>query len=65
MIDDHTPIQCEIVHEGRIVLDRPAAGEQVFSVSTLTRIDMAATKLLANSDRWADRGVFSIAKRGI
>jgi hypothetical protein len=25
----------------------------------LTDLDMAATKLLANSDRWADRAVFS------
>ena len=59
IVDGNTPIKCEIVHEGRIVLDRPALCEQVCCVSTLTRIDMAATKLLANSDRWADRGVFS------
>jgi hypothetical protein len=28
-------------------------------IATLTRLDLAASKLLANADRWADRAVFS------
>ncbi len=52
-------IKFEIVHEGRIQLDPPGPEDRVCGVATLTRLDMAATKLLANSDRWADDSVFS------
>lgn len=52
-------IKFEIVYESRISLDPPGEGDQVCGVPTLTRTDMAATKLLANSDRWADDSVFS------
>jgi len=31
----------------------------VCGVSTLTPLDMATSKLLANADRWSDDGVFS------
>jgi hypothetical protein len=53
------PIKFEIVHEGRIELSPPEAGDEVCGVATLTPLDMAASKLLANSDRWADDGVFN------
>ena len=53
------PVKFEIVLEGRIELDSPAPGDEVCGIATLTPLDMAASKLLANSDRWNDDGVFS------
>lgn len=53
------PIKFEIVLEGRIKLATPTAGDLLCGISTLTVLDMAASKLLANSDRWADDAVFS------
>src|SRR5690625_3231967 len=58
MVDD-VPIKCEIAHEGRIQFDEPGRGDRIGRVSTLTRIDMAASKLLANADRGLDASVFS------
>ena len=55
---DGTPIKFEIVAEGRIKLEAPASGDSVSGVATLTDLDTAASKLLANSDRWADRSVY-------
>lgn len=52
-------IKFEIVLEGRIGFDPPAADDVVCGVATLTRADLIASKLLANSDRWADDSVFS------
>jgi hypothetical protein len=52
-------IKFEIVLEGRIHLAAPTAKDVVCGISTLTVLDMTASKLLANSDRWADDGVFS------
>ena len=52
-------IKFEIVLEGRMTLERPAAEDEICGIATLTPLDMAAGKLLANSDRWADDGVFS------
>lgn len=52
-------IKFEIVLEARIELAKPGAGDQLCGIATLTPLDMAASKLLANSDRWADDGVFS------
>lgn len=52
-------IKFEIIYEGRIQLDDPNPEDKICGVSCLTSVDMAATKLLANSDRWADPGVFS------
>ena len=52
-------IKFEIVLEGRIKLEPAAADEQVCGIATLTALDMATSKLLANSDRWADDGVFN------
>ena len=58
---DLRPIKFEIVHEARITLDAPVADEaaRVCGISTLTDLDLAATKLLANADRWRDDAVFS------
>ncbi|MCK0441118.1 nucleotidyl transferase AbiEii/AbiGii toxin family protein [Gordonia alkaliphila] len=56
---DGVPIKFELVVEGHIDLEAPGAGDVVCGVRTLTVLDAAATKLLANSDRWADRSVFS------
>jgi hypothetical protein len=53
------PIKFKIVHEGRIELSPPEAGDEVCGAATLTPLDMAVSKLLANSDRWADDGVFN------
>jgi Nucleotidyl transferase AbiEii toxin, Type IV TA system len=52
-------IKFEIVFEGRIALDPPGKDDHLCGVATLTRLDMAACKLLANSDRWADDAVYS------
>jgi len=57
-VDGHA-IKFEIVHEGRIVLEAPGKGDEVCGVACLTPLDMATSKLLANSDRWPDDGVFS------
>lgn len=53
------PIKFEIVLEGRIKLALPSAKDEICGVPALTALDMTASKLLANSDRWADDGVFS------
>jgi hypothetical protein len=57
-VDDQT-IKFEIVLEGRIELADPGGSDEVCGVATLTPLDMATSKLLANSDRWGDDGVFS------
>lgn len=57
-IADH-PIKFEIVLEGRIALEPPGPEDQICGISTLTPLDLATSKLLANSDRWADAGVFN------
>ncbi len=56
---DGIEIKFEIVLEGRITLDPPGAADEVCGIATLTPLDLAASKLLANSDRWADDSVFS------
>jgi len=56
---DEQPIKFEIVFEARIALERPGKADELCGVPTLTPLDMAASKLLANSDRWPDDGVFS------
>jgi len=53
------PIKFEIVLEGRMALAAPTSEDEVCGIATLTPLDMAASKLLANSDRWADDGVFN------
>ncbi|OPF64322.1 nucleotidyl transferase AbiEii/AbiGii toxin family protein [Hydrogenophaga sp. H7] len=56
---DGQAIKFEIVREARIELEVPGPGDVVCGIGTLTRLDLAASKLLANSDRQADDGVFS------
>jgi len=51
------PIKFEIVLEGRIGLAKPGKEDSILGVATLTKLDMAAGKLLANSDRGLDMGV--------
>ena len=50
-------IKFEIMLEARITLDAPGAGDLLCGVATLTPLDAAASKLLANSDRWRDDAV--------
>jgi hypothetical protein len=56
---DGSAIKFEIILEGRINLDAPGSKDPICGVAALTPLDMAASKLLANADRWADRTVFS------
>ncbi|WP_208508339.1 nucleotidyl transferase AbiEii/AbiGii toxin family protein [Variovorax paradoxus] len=56
---DDSYIKFEIVLEARIELEVPGAGDRIEGIATLTSLDMATSKLLANSDRWADDSVFS------
>ncbi|MDH4234156.1 MAG: nucleotidyl transferase AbiEii/AbiGii toxin family protein [Gallionella sp.] len=53
------PLKLEIILEGRIELDRPGTDDEICGVATLTPLDMATSKLLANSARWNDDGVFN------
>jgi hypothetical protein len=52
-------IKFEVVFEARISLQEPGPADVLCNVATLTLVDMVASKLLANADRWADSGVFS------
>ena len=52
-------IKFEIISEGRIAFDTPKAKDYVGEIITLSRIDLVASKLLANADRWNDDSVFS------
>ena len=53
------PVKFEIVSEGRITFALPGAGDAVCGVESLSWTDLAASKLLANADRWRDDSVFS------
>lgn len=57
-MDGHA-IKFEVVREARIALQAAGPQDQLCGVSTLSVLDLAASKLLANSDRQADTGVFS------
>lgn len=52
-------IKFEIILEGRIKLDNPTTDDEICGIATLTKLDMASSKLLANSDRWNEDGVFN------
>jgi nucleotidyltransferase AbiEii toxin of type IV toxin-antitoxin system len=52
-------VKFEIVLEARIELSAPGADDFVCGVPTLVPLDLAAEKLLANADRWADDAVYS------
>jgi hypothetical protein len=56
---DDLEIKLEIVLEARITLDPPGADDRICGIYTLTPLDMATSKLLANSDRWRDDSVQS------
>ena len=56
---DRVPVKFEIVLEGRIRFERPGSDDQVCDIATLTPVDLLASKLLANADRWRDDAVFS------
>jgi hypothetical protein len=56
---DGQPIKFEIILEGRITLSAPSTADVICGIATLTPLDMAASKLLANSDRGGDDSVFS------
>ncbi len=53
------PIKLEIIREGRVTLDVADSADRVCGITTLSALDMATSKLLANADRWADRSTFS------
>lgn len=52
-------IKFEIIFEARINFAEPGPKDQIGGISTLSEVDLAASKLLANVDRWADAGVYS------
>jgi hypothetical protein len=52
-------IKFEILFEARINFDEPGPDDQISGVRTLGQVDQAASKLLANVDRWADASVYS------
>ncbi|MBS0447670.1 MAG: nucleotidyl transferase AbiEii/AbiGii toxin family protein [Proteobacteria bacterium] len=56
---DGVDVKFEIVLEGRIELEAPGPDDRRCGVATLTPLDMATSKLLANSDRWRDDAVMS------
>jgi Nucleotidyl transferase AbiEii toxin, Type IV TA system len=56
---DDAEIKLEIVLEGRVTFDEPAADDRICGVATLTPLDMATSKLLAHSDRWRDDAMLS------
>jgi hypothetical protein len=52
-------IKLEIISEGRISFDLPEPKEFIDGIPSLTRLDSIASKLLVNSDRYADDSVYS------
>jgi hypothetical protein len=52
-------IKFEIILEGRIILEAPGKDDELCGIATLSQLDMVTSKLLANSDRWADDGAFN------
>lgn len=52
-------IKMEIISEGRIDLEPPSKADRICGIPTLSPLDMATSKLLANSDRWFDDSVLN------
>ncbi|HTR01204.1 MAG TPA: nucleotidyl transferase AbiEii/AbiGii toxin family protein [Candidatus Acidoferrum sp.] len=52
-------IKFEIVFEARIALEVPTAKDNVCGIASLAVVDLVASKVLANSDRWNDDGVYN------
>lgn len=59
IVVDGVVIKFEIVKEGRIDLLVPEPSYQVCGLVTAQPVDLLASKLLANSDRWQDDSVYS------
>jgi hypothetical protein len=59
LLVDGVPLKFEIVHEGRIKFGTPGRADKLCGIYTLARTDLAASKFLANSDRWRDDSIFS------
>jgi hypothetical protein len=55
----NSTIKFEIVFEGRIKLAAPVVDNTICGIATLSPLDLLTSKLLANSDRWSDDGVFN------
>lgn len=51
---DETPVKVEIIFEGRVQLDTPSQKDSIEGLLTLSNVDLVATKLMANADRYAD-----------
>ena len=56
---DGVAIKFEIIYEGRIQLDEPIAADRISGIWRWTDLDLVATQLMANADRWADGAVMS------
>lgn len=56
---DNEAIKFEIVREARFSFDLPRDDDRLCDIATLSGVDLAASKLLANADRYADDSVFS------
>ena len=56
---DGQQVKFEIILEGRMRLQPGSAEASICGVATLSPLDTVASKLLANSDRWVDSGVFN------
>lgn len=54
-----TQTKFEIVLEGRIHFEEPGPSDTVCGITSLSVLDLVTSKLLANSDRWADASIFS------
>lgn len=54
LLVDGVQIKFEVVLEARITLEAPGPDDRLCGVATLTPLDMATSKLLANADRWRD-----------
>jgi len=59
VLADEVAIKFEVVSQGRMGLQTPGRADVVCGVATLSLLDLAASKLLANADRWRDDSVFS------
>ncbi|MDZ7686417.1 MAG: nucleotidyl transferase AbiEii/AbiGii toxin family protein [Gammaproteobacteria bacterium] len=52
-------IKFEIILEGRVELEEPGPDDTLCGIATLSALDMATSKLLANADRCYDDGIFN------
>jgi Nucleotidyl transferase AbiEii toxin, Type IV TA system len=59
LLVDGVQIKFEIVLEARITLEAPGPDDRIYGAATLTPLDMATSKLLANADRWRDDAAHS------